>query len=265
MVRGQSRAKIRMTDARHVAAPVVTAHEIGVNFRALADGAGVCHGIYRTGDVTAIDFDGARRLRDEFEISRYIDLRTSGERQRHGDATALRAAGIAITTCAIASNDQSAIVVRRPGSDAYVRYYLAILESMQLRVAELFSCIASMKGVPFLFGCHAGKDRTGLVAMLLLHACGASAEVIAQDYQRSGPYLLRRLDRFRAHWESKGETRDDYAVRLLTRAETMRQVICELNTDHGGVGGYLTRSGVAADDLRSIRHHYANGQNGLTP
>ena len=39
---------------------------------------------------------------------------------------------------------------------------------------------------PVLFFCKAGKDRTGLVAALLLSVCGASEEEIIQDYGKWG-------------------------------------------------------------------------------
>ena len=37
---------------------------------------------------------------------------------------------------------------------------------------------------PCLFFCKLGKDRTGLMAALVLAACGASEEEIVADYAR---------------------------------------------------------------------------------
>lgn len=39
-------------------------------------------------------------------------------------------------------------------------------------------------GSPTLFFCRMGKDRTGLVAALILAACGASDAEIVSDYAR---------------------------------------------------------------------------------
>ena len=44
-----------------------------------------------------------------------------------------------------------------------------------------------------LFHCTAGKDRTGVVAALLLWLAGVSEEDILADYIVSGPYLQRML------------------------------------------------------------------------
>lgn len=52
------------------------------------------------------------------------------------------------------------------------------------RIGEVFQTIAEAKtGV--LFGCTAGKDRTGVIAALLLWLCGVSREDIIFDYMRT--------------------------------------------------------------------------------
>jgi protein tyrosine/serine phosphatase len=42
-------------------------------------------------------------------------------------------------------------------------------------------------GSPTMFFCKVGKDRTGLVAALILAACGASDAEIVSDYARYFP------------------------------------------------------------------------------
>ncbi|MGF6813112.1 hypothetical protein OKW30_008329 [Paraburkholderia sp. Clong3] len=229
---------------------------IGVNLRPLAERAGICAGIYRTGDVTAIDRQGARLLRDRFGIRNYIDLRSEDERRRYGDADALEAAGIAVVPLPIVMNDRSAIGGRHPGVREYADYYCTVLEDMKPCVPDLFSCFAASGGAPFLFGCHAGKDRTGLVSMLLLHVCGAGADIIARDHERSGGCLAPHLDRFRDQWERKGETRGDYAVRLACKGETMHQIMLRLGEVYGGLDGYLKHCGVRPALQHMLRDRY---------
>lgn len=36
--------------------------------------------------------------------------------------------------------------------------------------------------VPLLFNCSAGKDRTGVAAVLILHALGVAQDIILEDY-----------------------------------------------------------------------------------
>jgi len=43
---------------------------------------------------------------------------------------------------------------------------------------------AAEAGNPILFFCRVGKDRTGVLAALLLACCGAKPEEIIADYHR---------------------------------------------------------------------------------
>ena len=43
---------------------------------------------------------------------------------------------------------------------------------------------AVQKGEPTAFFCKLGKDRTGLISMLVLSCCGATEDEIVSDYIR---------------------------------------------------------------------------------
>ncbi|MBF0630834.1 MAG: tyrosine-protein phosphatase [Magnetococcales bacterium] len=232
-------------------------HAIGLNLRPLAAGEGVCHDLYRTGDVTVLGQAEAGLLREDLGIRYFLDLRGESEQHRHGRAESLARAGISILHWPVMARDASAIAGRRPTSEAYARYYFSIFKEMTATLPQLFAALAELKGGPLLFGCHAGKDRTSLVAMLLLHLCGAERPVIARDHERSGGYLLPHLYHFRDKWERKGETPEEYAVRLDPRGEAMLQTLEKIDADLGGIDACLRRCGVHGDHLQAINHHYA--------
>ena len=48
---------------------------------------------------------------------------------------------------------------------------------------------AAEAGNPLLFFCRVGKDRTGVLAALLLSCCGATPDEIIADYHRSASWL----------------------------------------------------------------------------
>ena len=56
---------------------------------------------------------------------------------------------------------------------------------------ELFRALEAGE-TPILFHCSAGKDRTGVAAMLILLALGASDETICADYERTN--LCRKAE-----------------------------------------------------------------------
>src|SRR5207245_1879248 len=72
--------------------------------------------------------------------------------------------------------------------------YTLMLGRFQQNVAAVLMAIARAPDGGVLFHCHAGKDRTGLVAALLLALAGTPDEIIAQDYHLSYTYLLPTFD-----------------------------------------------------------------------
>src|SRR5260370_41936188 len=73
---------------------------------------------------------------------------------------------------------------------------------------------------PLVFHCSVGKDRTGVLAALLLAAAGVIDEDIVHDYTLSAPFMLELRDRWRidpasppevkgvpeSHWEAMAES-----------------------------------------------------------
>ena len=50
--------------------------------------------------------------------------------------------------------------------------YVGLIDNAALQIGELFTALSEENGLPAVFHCHAGKDRTGIVAALLLDALG---------------------------------------------------------------------------------------------
>ncbi|MBN9415054.1 MAG: tyrosine-protein phosphatase [Candidatus Eremiobacteraeota bacterium] len=68
-------------------------------------------------------------------------------------------------------------------------YYLPHLERMPERSARVLQAMAESPPGTVLFHCAIGRDRTGMIAMLLLSHLGVSAEAIVDDYMHSIPRL----------------------------------------------------------------------------
>jgi protein tyrosine/serine phosphatase len=65
------------------------------------------------------------------------------------------------------------------------KQYVHFLESHRTEFARVFAALAEPEHGAVLFHCFAGKDRTGLIAALLLRLAGASIEDAAADYELS--------------------------------------------------------------------------------
>jgi protein tyrosine/serine phosphatase len=131
--------------------------------------------------------------------------------------------------------------------------YLEFLDRYRDRFGDVVGAIASAEGDSgVVFYCMAGKDRTGLVAALLLAVAGAERTAIAQDYALSGQNLRAFLD----GWIDTAGDEDERALRTrigAAPAEAMLGVLDAVDERYGGVDEYLRGAGVTDELLERVR------------
>ncbi|HEU0042708.1 MAG TPA: tyrosine-protein phosphatase [Jiangellaceae bacterium] len=141
------------------------------------------------------------------------------------------------------------------GERFLLQMYLGLLEHSAGQIGELYTGLAAGDGLPAVFHCHGGKDRTGIVAALLLEALGVERETVLDDYELTARY------RRREHQEStfgrlleSGMTPEAAAGVLSAPRWAMAQALDDLDRRYGGVEAYLTGpAGVTAADLQVLR------------
>lgn len=79
--------------------------------------------------------------------------------------------------------------------------YLKLLTHSQSVISEILIHILNAKR-PVLFHCTAGKDRTGLISMLLLGILGVGDQDIIANYEVSATYLNYRFDLYNINDEN---------------------------------------------------------------
>ncbi len=84
---------------------------------------------------------------------------------------------------------------------------------------------------PVVVHCTAGKDRTGLVSALLLLAAGVEADAIVLDYARTSERITPLRPRLIAEAVAKGFTEETYAPLLEARAETLHELLLEVDDE----------------------------------
>jgi protein-tyrosine phosphatase len=119
--------------------------------------------------------------------------------------------------------------------------------------------VAAADSAPLAFHCRSGKDRTGIVAALLLDLLGVSVEDIVADYALTE--LAR--PRFIEVWRSRNPGAEPPLHSHLWRAPAgaMSTFLTELARDHGSVAGYLASTGADPDALTAaLRERYLEPQ-----
>jgi len=133
-------------------------------------------------------------------------------------------------------------------------YYKSSLAPRMTYHADLFKQILQhIESAPVVFHCSAGKDRTGIVAALILRVVGVADEDIIADYAETtehlADYAKHQGDRFRGYGLPESAVQE-----LLGSApETMQDFLTFLDSEFGSAEAYLMQGGVTAAELDRFR------------
>ncbi|MGH3777435.1 MAG: tyrosine-protein phosphatase [Pseudonocardiaceae bacterium] len=128
-------------------------------------------------------------------------------------------------------------------------YYRPFLDSFPYRIADVLGAVAHARPGGVLVHCAAGRDRTGLITLLVLVLAlvGVSAEDIAADYALSASGLAPLFTLLGQ--QDPGPMIDEYLARGGT---SVREVIISL-LGSLDVDAYLRTAGLGDEDFAAIR------------
>ncbi len=191
--------------------------EGAVNFRELggypaADGRRVKYGLlYRGGNLDTLQSPADRATVQGWHLRTILDLRSAGEWAKHPDPDL---PGVQYhRVCAMRMRDGSEMDFSSSGIErlaaekaAYERetghpvhdfyWFSALYREMPFgnpAYHTLFELLEQGQ-TPLLFHCSCGKDRTGIAAMLILLALGASRETALADYMLTNVYRRQVIE-----------------------------------------------------------------------
>ena len=186
---------------------------------------------------------------NEFNIGLVVDLRNSDEAERDGRGP-LPGLG--------ADYRHFPLLEERgfppfTGQDVVERLsstYQWLIHNSGVRVAQAVSAIGESEGA-VVFHCSAGKDRTGLLAALLLEVLGVDAETIGADYELTNQAvegILRRIRQMQPHATPTTQSLAAQPAAFQGFQDTLRR-------EYGGAEAYLRTHGVNDDTLASLRRN----------
>ena len=137
--------------------------------------------------------------------------------------------------------------------DFLIWAYGEMLEIGAPRFAKAFEVLAEPDALPAVFHCAAGKDRTGLLAALLLGSIGVSHDDIVDDYSLTS----EGMERFRAWAERELPEWSDRMATMppaftMALPDAMRHVLEQLAAEHGSIRAYVRSIGVSESTLETL-------------
>lgn len=133
-------------------------------------------------------------------------------------------------------------------------HYFQMLDEGAAAIAASFAVLGSPARLPAVFHCSAGKDRTGVLAALVLSALGVDDERVAADYHLSASAVERLVAWLNLTRPDLSEEMSRQPQALLScPPEAMRRFLHALRAQYGSVDGYLTGIGVRARTSNGLR------------
>lgn len=132
--------------------------------------------------------------------------------------------------------------------------YLEMFEMGEAHLAAALRVLAGPDALPAVFHCAAGKDRTGILAAVVLALLGVPDDVIAHDYALSREAMDRMIAWFRAqHPELAANVAETPAAFLAAHPATMLGVLGLVRHEHGSMENYVRSIGVGDDVIGTLR------------
>jgi protein-tyrosine phosphatase len=131
--------------------------------------------------------------------------------------------------------------------------YVQMLDVGAPALAESLRTLATPAKVPAVFHCAAGKDRTGVLAAMVLSLLGVDEETIVGDYALSAlamEQLVERLRRDRP--EALTAMNDQPSQYLMAPPEAMARFLDHVRTEHGSMVGYVRSIGVELEVVEAL-------------
>ena len=131
------------------------------------------------------------------------------------------------------------------------KLYIRDMIEQHEAIRNIFTFIAHAPEGCILFHCHAGKDHTGILAMLLMYLAGADKEDCMTNYEQSFSNLRRGSIFFASHLANQSDP--DYSEFLYSKPDTILQVYEFIERKYAGIMPYLLDCGVSWDDIQLVK------------
>ncbi len=135
--------------------------------------------------------------------------------------------------------------------------YLSMAEVSIGEFGAAVRLIADPQRSPLVMHCHGGRDRTGVLAALILALLGVPDEQIVHDYALSAEGEQRYNS-----WQRRARPTEPLPAPHLvaTPHETMRLFLAELRARFGSIEAYAVAAGVCTQVIEQLRDSLLSGR-----
>jgi protein-tyrosine phosphatase len=240
--------------------PNVPALEGAFNFRDLGglptdDGGSTVFGsVFRSDALEHLTSEDVRVLRDRLGIQMVIDLRAHIETDGRSPGWAT-GEGIEVVSLPLSDAWEGwGTLTDETRRTLLARKYLSYIEVAGANLVAALERIAANAGHrPTIIHCAVGKDRTGVLAAILLSLIGVQRDAIVADYLQTAGNMHRIMERLAASEIYRERVRTNPPEVYRAEAHTIRLFLAELDSLYGGAAGWARASGLTEGAFVRLR------------
>ncbi len=202
--------------------------------------------IYRSDDISFLSRNDIARFQ-QLGIQTVIDLRSDDELAKTGYQLNGQT-GIAVHHLPLVTDLPIADITQELVSDLSLGdFYVQLLETSKPAIKQIFEVIASAEEQAVLFHCSAGKDRTGVIAALLLSLLHVDQGGIIANYEITYAFLKQN---------SRLMDSSPYRHLMYSKGEYMAHMLNHLTRHYKNAETYLADCGIENNTFTALRQRY---------
>jgi protein-tyrosine phosphatase len=190
--------------------------------------------------------DGLHRLTDTdlealagLGVTTVIDLRTMEELTTRGRVGSIRGLTAFHHLPLFEELPDLTVVDGWEDPIALGRHYAEMAETGAASLAEALTVLSDSAAYPAVFHCTAGKDRTGVLAAVVLALLGVPDDAIADDYAATAPAMRHMLAwLLETYPDGRDEIERRASTMLACRPEAIQEFLALIRKNHGSIDGF---------------------------
>lgn len=199
-------------------------------------------------DLTQDDLEVFRGL----GITSVVDLRSVSEVERTGRGL-LAGEPLRFVNSPVLSNYQTDESRTNIDEGYMSRRYLEYLEAGAPAFVRVIDEMTNADNYPLVFNCFLGKDRTGVVAALVLSCLGVRRSSIVEDYALTAPRVVLIVEKLLRDPLLREEVTHGNPLLLGARETTMSNFLSAVDERFGGPVAWAMGAGVPEESIERLR------------
>ncbi len=211
--------------------------------------------VYRAGRLDQLTASDLERF-EALGIRTVFDLRNDDERARLPDPmTSIHVSLVSGMMRDQPPTDFASVIDYDDGIEFMRQLYSLLLAHAAHEMGLVLAGLAAPDQLPALMHCTAGKDRTGVLAALLLELLGVDRETVLDDFELTAElhnpeHTIEAI----GHMTARGISPEAAAGAMTSSRSSMAAALVELDQVYGGAERYiLDQAGLSAPQVAQLR------------